>query len=253
MRHLATICVLVLSATFVAAQTQLPMAPSATQQQVQQQRFLEQVDVPPQSTHRLTAGDKFQLFLQQGTSPLTFSAAAVSAGVAQATHTDPAFCCGWNGYTHRYGLALADSESNAFFAKFLIPMLAHQDPRYQRNGREAFFPRVLDALSQVIDTTTDDGEPQFNYSQVLGTVVSDSIANAYYPPGERGLRHTGIKIVRTLGADGGMNIVREFLPDIKAKLFGSRINEREREALTWRTSGQMTVTPAPRPGALTRR
>jgi len=252
MKLLLTISVL-LAATFAVAQDVLPLAPSATQQQLQQERYREAIDVPPDMPARLSAEDKFNLFLEHSTSPVTFSAAAASAGLGQAVGAERSFGGGWHGYTRRYGVALADSETSAFFGKFLIPMLAHQDPRYKRNGREAFFPRVLDALSQIIDTTTDDGEPQFNYSQVLGTVVSASIANIYYPPGQRGLRHTGIHVVKTLSTDAGMNVVREFLPDIKQYFFGRRISEREREALSWRTGSQESVAPVGQPGKLMHR
>jgi hypothetical protein len=227
-----------------AAAQELPAAPSATQLQLSQERFRAQVDAPPELPRRLTAGDKFQLFMQHTNSPFTFTAAGVAAGVGQAANTDPGFGQGWRGFRSRYGAALADTESHAFFSKFLIPVLAHQDPRYKRNGREPFAARVLDALSQIVETDDDEGEPQFNYSQVLGTAVSASISNVYYPPSSRGFRRTGYRAVTRLGTEAGMNVVREFLPDLKRAIFGRpKVSEREREALSWRTGTQPSVTP----------
>jgi hypothetical protein len=202
---------------------ELPAAPSATQMQLEQQRFRSRIDVPPDQPQRLTSEDKFNLYLEQTYSPFTFAAAGVSAGLSQATNASPGFGQGWPGYGKRYGAALADSQTSAFFSKFLIPVLAHQDPRYKRNGREAFFPRLFDAVSQVVDTVDDDGDPSFNYSQVLGTVVSSTIANAYYPSGSRGLLHTANRAVNGLGGAAGANVLREFWPDIKHALFQRKL------------------------------
>lgn len=222
----------------------LPSAPSTTQQEVQHQRFLERIDVAPDAPPRLTAQDKFQIFVADSQSPFTFAAAGLSAGLAQATNTAPGFGQGWSAYGSRYRVALADSESSAFFSKFLIPMLARQDPRFKRNGREAFLPRLFDALSQIAETVDDDGDPAFNYSQVLGTVVSASIANAYYPAQSRGFGRTANRAVHGLGGAAGANVVREFWPDLKRMFIRHRkVSEREVEALSWHTGTQPSITP----------
>lgn len=222
----------------------LPAAPSTTQQQVQHERFLERIDVAPDLQPRLSAQDKFQIFVADSQSPFTFAAAGFSAGLAQATNSTPGFGQGWSAYGSRYRVALADSESSAFFSKFLIPMLARQDPRFKRNGREAFLPRLFDALSQIAETVDDDGDPQFNYSQVLGTVLSASIANAYYPAQSRGFGRTANRAVHGLGGAAGANVLREFWPDVKRMLFRHRkVNEREIEALSWHSGSQPSITP----------
>jgi hypothetical protein len=227
----------------------LPSAPSTTQQEVQRQRFVERVDQLPDrpqrlGAERLSTEDKFNLFIEESSSPFTFTAAGVSAGLGQATGSDPGFGDGWRAYQKRYGVALADSETSAFFSKFLIPVLAHQDPRYKRNGREPFFSRLFDAMSQVVNTVDDDGDPTFNYSQVLGTVVSSSISNLYSPVQSRGMRHTANRAVNGLGGAAGANVFREFWPDIKHMFIRHpKASERETEALTWHTGSQPSVSP----------
>jgi hypothetical protein len=231
----------------VQATLELPTAPSVMQEQESRARFRAELEAPPEVPNRLTVGDKFQLFVHHTYSPYTFAAASVSAGISQARGADPGFGNGWRGFSKRYGAALADSESGAFFTKFLIPVLAHQDPRYKRNGREPVGTRLLDALSQIVETEDDDGEPQFNYSQVLGTAVSSSISNIYYPVGSRGFRKTANRTVSRLATEAGMNVVREFLPDIKRAIFGPpQATEREREALSWHTGAQPNLVPARR-------
>ena len=122
-------------------------------------------------------------------------------------------------------------------------MMARQDPRYKPHGKEGFFSRLFDAASQVVDTVDDDGDPTFNYSQVLGTVVSASIANAYYPPESRGMRRTANRAVNGLGGAAGANVLREFLPDVKRMLFRRKASQREVEALSWRTGSQPSIVP----------
>ena len=221
----------------------LPSAPSTTQHAMQQERFRAQLAQAPDQPQRLSAGDKFNIFMEQTHSPFTFAAAGVSSGLSQATNSDPGFGQGWAAYGHRYGAALADSETSAFFSKFLIPVLARQDPRFKRNGREAFLPRLFDAMSQVVDTVDDDGDPAFNYSQVLGTVVSSSIANIYYPPQSRGFKRTANRAVNGLAGAAGANVLREFWPDIKRMLVRHKSTASEVEALRWRTGSQPSIVP----------
>src|SRR4051812_35205856 len=66
----------------------LPSAPSTTQQEVQRQRFVERVDQLPDrpqrlGAERLSTEDKFHLFIEESSSPFTFTAAGVSAGLGQ--------------------------------------------------------------------------------------------------------------------------------------------------------------------------
>lgn len=231
------------SSSRMPAAPELPAAPSATQYELSQQHFRAALEAPPDPPRRLTANDKFQLFVREANSPFTFAAAGAAAGVGQATDSS-GFGQGWHGYQRRYTAAMADSGTYAFFSKFLIPVLARQDPRFKRNGREPFGARVFSALRQVGTAQTDEGDYQFNYSQVLGTAVSASIANLYYPRQARGFRRTGVRTVTKLATEAGANVVREFLPDVKRAIFGQpKVSEREREALTWRTGTQPSVTP----------
>lgn len=242
MRRLVAITVVALALPWIAAAQELPTAPSTSQQQARETAFREQIDVPPSYSPALTAGDKFQIFVQESASPFTFSAAAASAGLMHADGGARGFAGGWNGAQRRYAAAVADTEIGNFFSKFLIPVLAKQDPRYKRNGHESVGARFFDALSQVVEIDDEHGEPQFNYSQVLGTAVSATISNAYYPLESRGIRRTGERFGAHMAAGAGINVVREFLPDVKRFFLGRHVPGNERDALTWRT-GTMSYAP----------
>lgn len=203
----------------LAADAALPAAPSAVRAQVESDRVLAVQSFTPEERWRaLEPGEKFQLFLQQTSSPYTFTTAGVTAGLSYA-NGGRGFEPGWSSFDERYKLALVDSGSGAFFKKFLLPVLLKQDPRYRRSGKAAFGSRLLHALTSIVETDNDLGEPTFNYSQVVGSALSASVANVYYPKGSRGLHHTVKRTANTLGADAGVNVFKEFWPDLKKKLF----------------------------------
>src|ERR1700740_1387231 len=87
----------------------------------------------PAPYQRLHYNEKFKLFLRYTYSPYTFAGAAFDAGLAQDTGGWYSYGGGMEGYGKRYGAALADTESSAFFGRFLFPVLLHEDPRYLRS------------------------------------------------------------------------------------------------------------------------
>ena len=94
------------------------------------------------------------------------------------------------GYGKRYGASLADTESGAFFGRFLFPVLLHEDPRYLRSTSDKTAPRVAYALSRVLVTHDDSGKKRPNLSLMLSAVAASSLANSYYPREDRGFGDT---------------------------------------------------------------
>ena len=168
----------------------------------------------------LSAHDKFIHFARDAISPLTFLGAAAAAGISQATDSDPAFGQGGRAYIRRFGAAVADSESRRFFADFVFPALLREDPRYFRKAQGGAGARMGYALSRVLVTRRDSGTASFNFSEVLGTLASAGLSNAYLRERER----TGSKTMQragvAFGVDAGFNLLREFLPDIFRKMHG---------------------------------
>ena len=60
------------------------------------------------------------------------------------------------------------------------------------------------------------GGTRFNWSEVGGNALEAGLANVCYPPGERGLRQTGINRGAQIEAAALNNIAEEFWPDIRA-------------------------------------
>jgi hypothetical protein len=170
---------------------------------------------------RITAEDKFHIFLATSVSSETFSEAAINTRLMDdwksgQFNTTP-------GYWTRYRTELATSESRALLSKYLLPVVFHQDPRYHRMEEGGMFHRGFYAASRVLFTRSDDGGTTINTSHLLGTLGSRTMANAYLPYHDRTWGHTLSSTGSELLSDMGRNLLREFGPDLKAKFFGTRL------------------------------
>jgi len=174
-----------------------------------------------QTERRITAQDKFHIFLRSSVSSETLSEAAINTRLmddwkSSRFSTTP-------GYWTRYRTELATSESRALLSKYLLPVIFHQDPRYHRMEEGGIFRRGLYAASRVLITRTDDGGSTFNTSHVLGALGSRTMANAYLPYHDRTWGHTLNSTGSVLLSDVGRNLMREFGPDLKSKFFSTRL------------------------------
>jgi len=178
-------------------------------------------EIKPQSpppNRQMSVHQKFNIFVQYTYSPYTFGGAVFDAGLAQATGAWHSYGGGMEGYGKRYGASLADSESGAFFGRFLFPVLLHEDPRYLRPTSRHTMPRIGYALSRVLVTHDDSGNNRPNFSLVLSEFAAAGMANAYYPREERGFGDTAARAGGGLLSTAEMNLLREFWPDIRNKL-----------------------------------
>ncbi len=172
-----------------------------------------------QNAPPLKPGQKFHLFARSAFDPVEFVLVGAQAGLSQAEDEFPSYGQGAAGYGKRYGAAFADQVSSGFFANFFYPVLFKDDPRYFRLGEGSIKHRFAYSLVQEVTCHTDKGGRSFNWPNVLGALTSGGIANAYYPPADRGfgltMSRAGISLL--YGSLGGL--VDEFYPDIAAKLF----------------------------------
>lgn len=167
----------------------------------------------------LTTQEKFHVFLHSTYSPWTFANAAIdeTADRARGIKLDPGYEAGWRGVGQRYGIELATNETDVFFQRFLFPTLLKQDPRYFRNPDLPVFHRVLYSMSRVLFTRSDNGGETINGSRILGSAASRVIADLYIPGEQQGIRPIASCVAFTMARDAGMNLLREFWPDLRQK------------------------------------
>jgi hypothetical protein len=153
---------------------------------------------------------KFHLAIKAETDVVTFTGAALLAGIHQASDT-PAYPQGFKGYAQRYGAAYAGGTSDILIGGAILPSLLHQDPRYFYSGEGTTRQRVAHALRAIFLTHGDNGKIQFNYSGLGGDMASAALANAYYPSADRGA-HLFLANWAVLSAGRAANtLAQEFL------------------------------------------
>jgi len=170
--------------------------------------------VPPLSTT-----DKFRLATRSSFDYSSFVWTGILAGQEFGLNNYPEFGRGIAGYGSYYWRIFVDTVSGNYFTQAILPWATREDPRYYTLGHGDFVRRVGYALSRVVVTKTDSGKPTFNWSEVAGIGMEAALSNAYYPPHANGFRQTGINWGAQMESAALSNIVTEFWPDIRRRIF----------------------------------
>ncbi len=178
------------------------------------------VEDPRATVEPLSFKEKAALFAKQTYDPGTIGAAAAGSALSQAQDDDPKYGEGWGPYGERFGAAMADLTTQNFFGGVLLAGLFHEDPRYFRRGPAfGFWNRLGYSISRVAVTRTDQGTDRFNYSGIIGMSMGIALSNAYYPDSSVKGTEVASRFATSLAAAAFYNILPEFWPDIRAKLF----------------------------------
>ncbi len=199
-----------------SAPTQLPNAPPAAMATMRPPVWVR--TAPTRDYIPLSNRRKLDVFVKWTYSPLTFLGTAFDAGIAQANADHEEYGQGMQGYGKRLGASLADNESGAFFQRYLLPTIFHQDPRYFRRPELPAGRRAAYAMSRVLLTRKDDGNTALNISYLGGGLMSTALANAYYPFHERGFENTMQRFGAGIVSDAGLLVLHEFWPDLRTRL-----------------------------------
>jgi hypothetical protein len=222
-RQFAAAALLFCPLLLIAQQAQLPSAPSAViaERGFQRARDITFSSAPaqvtiarPASRLNLNTDQKFSAFVEQSMSPYSTLSSAVVAGFrpigGSPQLSEP--------YAARLGQTISNQTKEQFFTKFLLPSMLHQDPRYHSSTQTGNVNRAMYAISRVFVARDDNSKSTFNTSELVGAVLAASISSAYHPyrrttPGE-----AAGNAAATIGSDAGINMLREFWPDIRTHL-----------------------------------
>ena len=168
-RSITAVLFLLLAASSLQGQQTAPSTTPAQEASSSDRRIFgigPKFDVSERDDPRaLTPNEKFRLFAIDATRPYQFVAAAAVTGISMIDHDNRGFGQGGEGFGKRYGAAMADEASSAFFGEFLFPTIFRQDPRYFRRGSGGGGHRVGYAISRVAVTRSDSGKSQVNTSE----------------------------------------------------------------------------------------
>jgi hypothetical protein len=153
--------------------------------------------------------------------PFVYPLFGFIAEVSQLQNKPASWGRGLHGYVRRYGAAFGDNTVCSLVTTGLMPSLLKQDPRYYQGRATGFVHRLAYSASRsVVTKSRTTGNPQFNLSEVGGTLIVANISNAYYPKEERNVTSTLIRWGTQAMWDTVANELKEFWPDIRKKLRG---------------------------------
>ena len=165
----------------------------------------------------LTPHEKYKVALDDSFDFSAFLVAGVFAGSSMAQRQYPSFGNGAEGYAKYFGGAFADQAVGNFMTEAVLPIALRQDPRYFVRGHGSFFNRTGYAISREVITRSDSGTSQFNTSEIAGNLVAAGASNIYYP--DRSVGNTMTKWGQQIGLDAFFNVLKEFWPDVRQKVF----------------------------------
>ncbi len=177
------------------------------------------VNEPQKTFEPLTTGEKFLIATHDSFDPFNWAITGVYAAVYQ-KENEYAFGQGAVGYGQRYAVTFADATISTYFSEALFPVMLHEDPRFFRLGEGTKLHRIGYALTRVLVTRTDAGAWRFNNSEIEGNLLAAGISNFYYPPVNRGVSTTFVKFGIGVVSDAGFNVLKEFWPDMRQRVFG---------------------------------
>jgi len=193
----------------------LPDAPSAMAEQQ------SDVVVVSQSTNvaiPLTWQKKGYLALHDLVDPANAGTILGISAITIGSDAHTAYGPGWKGFGKIVGVSVLQDATGEFFGTFLIPTVAHQDPRYFRMAHESVPKRILYSVSRTIISRHDDGSSMPNYSTLLTYPISAELSNLYVPGIHSDASSTVTRIFTGLATDPANNLLNEFLPDVAKRV-----------------------------------
>ena len=140
--------------------------------------------------------------------------AGVGAGFDQARDHPSQWGEGWGPFFGRYGSHLGQYVVQRSIM-FPVQAIDHEDTRYFPSPRKSVGGRVGDAFLHTVWRHNDAGEMMPAYSEFLGDYGGAAVSRIWWPS----QYHRGSAIFiagsDTILVDAGINVFREFTPDLK--------------------------------------
>jgi hypothetical protein len=168
-----------------------------------------------------TASARWQYLYQNGFAPGALITSALGAGVNQATNEVPEWGQGAEGYGRRLGwVALNAATQSTIESGFAFAL--HENTIYYRCACTGIWRRSAHALSSQLTARRPDGSRTLSLARPIGAfggslVLVPILPDRFNYEGD-GLRNG----TWSYGIGFGVNIVREFWPDVKRGVFHMR-------------------------------
>ena len=125
---------------------------------------------------------------------------------------------GWGSFGERYASHLGQYAVQRSIM-FPVQAIDHEDTRYFRSTRTSYKGRLADAFLHTVWRHDDEGGMMPAYSEFFGDYGAAVVARRWWPREYRTGSSIFIAGSDTILIDAGINVFREFTPDIKRWVF----------------------------------
>ena len=166
----------------------------------------------------LDVSGKLRYHAERTFNPNSIATSGVRAGYLQLTDCPTEWGQGSDGYSKRIASSVASSGVRAVLA-FGLDSALRQDPRYFRSDSTGFWARTGHALRGTVLTRTDSGGETLSTWRLGSAYGAAFISNQWYPDRYHTVSRGLARGSTQLGFDLAKNVIAEFWPDIKGKIF----------------------------------
>jgi hypothetical protein len=154
--------------------------------------------------------------------------AGVGSGVNQLNNTPREWGQGAAGFGRRFASAFGKHIVHKAI-QYPVSKLLHEEFGYHRSEKQGFGPRLKDALlATVITRKTTSEKRTVAVGEISGAMGSGLISRLWQPASVRTIGHGFSSGGITLAVDAGLNVVREFWPNIRHPHSHSQTDEQGR-------------------------
>jgi hypothetical protein len=140
--------------------------------------------------------------------------AGIGAGFDQLRDRPGQWGKGWGPFAGRYASHLGQYVIQRGIM-FPVQAIDHEDTRYFRSTRKTYQGRLADAFLHTVWRHDDSGGMMPAYSEFLGDYGAAAASRSWWPPQYRDRSSRFVAGSDTVLIDAGINVFREFTPDIK--------------------------------------
>lgn len=200
-----------------ASSSQNPSAAGQTKVESALFNYLYMTGTPQSEYAPLTPGEKVKFYAKSLFGPFQFLAAATSAGITQWEDVPAAWGQGAEGYGHRFGNYFA-KQSTQRTLRLGLEELLHEDNRYFTSGEHGFRRRIFYALERSVLARKEDGTSRLSISQIGSTAGASFISRLWQPSTNNSAGDGATSFAIGMAANAGLNVLREFLPDVTKRV-----------------------------------
>jgi hypothetical protein len=158
----------------------------------------------------LTARQKFHLAWKNEQDPFTAMGIVMSAAIEQGSNTYPSWGQGSAGYARRFSADYGGDVVGTMIGSALLPSLFHQDPRFFFKASGTRRERIWYAIQSEWICRGDNGQRQFNYSSLLGSLAATGLTRFFFPAADRnGINITLRNVALGKATGAAQNIFQE--------------------------------------------